>query len=208
MAGDACDMKFLPIISLTVALVGASPLFGQAEGTQQLLAEGQAAYVKGDLAAAKKSFELVNQLEPRNVTAINYLRLIKTREGRGPQGGGLEQQLSKIILPKVELKEATLGSAVEFLRQQANKASGGKTSVNVVLLMPDDRANTQTVTLQLQNVPFTEVLKYLGDLAALTVEYDAYAVRLKPKAGAAPGPATAAVLPGGGGVAVQGLPAQ
>lgn len=175
-------------------------LHAAGENTQQLVAEGQAAYVKGDLAAAKKSFELVNQLEPRNVTAINYLRLIATREAKAPRGGGLEQQLSKVILPKVELKEATLGSAVEFLRQQAAKATKGKMNVNVVLLVPDAQANTQTVTLQLQNVPFTEVLKYLGDLAGLQVEYDAYAVRLKPKPGAAPAaaaaPASAAAVPG------------
>src|SRR5580765_2375468 len=103
-------MKLLPMLVIaSLAIVPLSSM-AQAPNTAQLITEGQAAYVKGDYATAKKNFELVNELEPRNVTAINYLRLLAQRSTKVVAGEGIDRQLARVILPKVELKEATLGS--------------------------------------------------------------------------------------------------
>ena len=179
-------MKFLPSLAILSTLVLTPALNAQAPDTAQLVKDGQAAYVKGDLATAKKDFELVNQLDPRNVVAINYLRLIAQRAGKGGgQGEGLDRQLAKVMLPKVELREATLGSALEYLRQQVTKASDGKVAVSFVVKLPDEQVKTQAVTLVLGNVPVTEALRYFGEVANVTFEYEKYAVVVKPKAGAA-----------------------
>src|SRR3954453_16051816 len=91
-------MKFLPSLAILSTLALTPALNAQAPDTAQLVKDGQAAYVKGDLATAKKDFELVNQLDPRNVVAINYLRLIAQRAGKGGgQGEGLDRQLAKVM---------------------------------------------------------------------------------------------------------------
>ena len=58
------------------------------------------------------------------------------------------------------------------------KATNGQQSVNFVLSIPDEQAKTQTITLNLANVPFTEVLKYVGELAGLKFEYEKYAIKV------------------------------
>jgi hypothetical protein len=84
----------------------------------------------------------------------------------------------------VELKEATLGSALDFLKKTVDRQSEGKLAVNFVVQLPDDQVTTQPVTLSLSNVPFTEVLRYLGGVAGLNFVYDKYAIIVKPLAAA------------------------
>jgi hypothetical protein len=42
------------------------------------------------------------------------------------------------------------------------------------------------VTLSLTNIPLTEALRYLGGLVNAKVEYDKYAIVIRPAGGAAP----------------------
>lgn len=174
-------MKTLPKILLHCTLVTllAGGAFG--ESAQQLLSEAQTAYLRGDMATAKRNFELANQLDPRNPTAIGYLRLIKAKEAQDARGGGgQEKQLAAVIIPKVEFREATFGSALDFLKQQVAGQSQGKIAVNFVLQIPDEQVKTHTVTLSLTNVPFTEVLRYLGTLTGTTFAFEKYAIAVRP----------------------------
>jgi hypothetical protein len=90
--------------------------------------------------------------------------------------------------PADQFRDATLGSALDYLKNQAAKLSNNKVAVNFVVQLPDDVVKTRTVTLSLANVPFTEALRYLGDLAGVSFTYEKYAITVKPKAGAAPAP--------------------
>jgi hypothetical protein len=174
-------MKTLPKILLHCTLVAllAGGAFG--ESAQQLLSEAQTAYLRGDMETAKRNFELANQLDPRNPTAIGYLRMIKAKEAQDARGGGgQEKQLAAVIIPKVEFREATFGSALDFLKQQVARQSQGKIAVNFVLQIPDEQVKTHTVTLSLTNVPFTEVLRYLGTLTGTTFAFEKYAIAVRP----------------------------
>ena len=44
----------------------------------------------------------------------------------------------------------------------------------------------KTVTLSLQNIPASEALKYIAEASNLQVEYDNFAVKIKPAAALAP----------------------
>ena len=179
-------MKLLLVLaSLLLAspwLVAAPP----AEEVKQFLAEGQAAFGKGDYATAKAAFETVYQLDPRNVVAINFLQKIKVIEKSAPKVVDQERQLAGLIVPKVQLKDATIGAVFDYLKTTAGKLSDGKISVNFVLKLPDDVVKTQTISLNMSNAPFTEVVKYVAELANLNVQYQQYAVLVTPKAVAAP----------------------
>jgi hypothetical protein len=199
-------MKLLPVLALSLLVsvsVNAAPVpFGGATPVpaatpspevMQLVQEGQAAYNKGDYATAKSAFEMAYQMDSRNLTAINYLTklraLEKTRKGTVTP----EQQLAGIMVPKVNLKDATVGSVFEYLRSMSSKLSDGKVVANFVLKIPDEQIKTQTVTLSLSNVPFTEVVKFVAELANLSVEYQQHAVVVTPKS-IAPAPAPTSIL--------------
>lgn len=195
-------MKLLPLAALSCLLITAGPA-AWAQSTQQLMSDAQTSFIRGDMVSAKRDFQMVVKIDPRNQVAINYLRMIQVQEAKNPKGNGQELALSKVILPKLEFREATLGSAIEYLKQAVTKATGGKQAVNFVVNLPEEQTKTQAISLSLTDVPFTEVLRYVGDLAAVQFEYEKYAIKVSPKAGAtasatAPAPApstTPAVIP-------------
>ena len=104
-----------------------------------------------------------------------------------------ERQLAGVIVPKVQLKDATIGAVFDYLKSMAAKLTEGKVAVNFVLKLPEETVKTQTISLSMSGVPYTEVVKYVAELANLQVEYQQYAVLVTPKPGTAPAPAAAPV---------------
>ena len=156
--------------------------------TPSVLAQAQRAYVSGDVATAKPLFQQVLAADPQNVTARNFLKAIAVAEAQAGPGAATEKQLQQLVLPKVDFSNATLDSTLDALRQQASKASGGKIEPNFVV-QPGVNVSTP-VTLHLAQVPFTEVLRYVGELVKADFVVDRYAITVKPKvATPAPSPA-------------------
>jgi len=160
------------------------------ESAQQLLTSAQLAYGKGDYAGAKRDFELVLRIDPRNQTAIGFMKMIAARQTKDTGAASAEKELSKLVVPKIEFKEATLGSALEFMKKKAGELSGGKQSVSFVVQPAVD--SMATCTLSLSNVPFTEALRYIGELANISFEYQKYAIVVRPRG------AVATSVPAGG----------
>jgi hypothetical protein len=204
-------MKSLQILACSVALlspiaapVSAGPLDDGAYKTrpaytpgplnqppaalQQLLTEGQAALMKGDLATAKADFQWVLQLDSHNKTAIGYLRRIVVQEGQQSKGAALEKQLDGLMIPKLDFKEATLGSALDYMKRTADRLSNGKIAVSFVLQVPPEQVSTEPVTLSLTNIPFTEALRYIGGVAGLNFTYEKYAIVVRPTTNTAAAP--------------------
>jgi hypothetical protein len=180
------------IVCALVALSLSGAPVQAADTVSQLLAEAQTAMLRGDLPSAKAKFQSVLTLDPKNVTAKGYMAKIVAQEAKDAVGGSQEKQLAKLILPKVDFKEATFSSTLDYLKQSVTKLTDGKQAVSFVVQgVPEAQANAP-VTLSLQNVPFTEVLKYLGSLANVSFTYDRYAITVRPAAPtaqAAPAPA-------------------
>ena len=84
----------------------------------------------------------------------------------------------KIILPKIEWREATLAEAVDFLRQKAREFDEEKQGVKLIL-KPGPDANAR-VSLSLTNIPLSEALRYVADLAGLEVRAEPDALVLAP----------------------------
>lgn len=175
--------SLLTLIGSAVFLLSPAVVHAQAT-VQQLLSEAQKAYMRGDLETAKQHFLTVNRLDPRNPTAIGFLRRIQAA-AKTNTGGTVEKQLAAVVIPKVTFRDATLGSALEYLKQTLAKTTDGRTTVNFIVQLPADQVNSQTVTLDVTGLPFTEVLRYLGGLANVEFVYDRYAVVVKPKSAAA-----------------------
>ena len=126
-------MKILPVIAsaliASTSLVAAPPEESgrqtaagpAAEEVKRLISDGQAAFSKGDYATAKGAFETAYQIDSRNLVAINFLQKIKTLEKSGPRQMSQERQLAGVIVPKVQLKDATIGAVFDYLKSTAMK---------------------------------------------------------------------------------------
>ena len=170
-------MKTFPLVLLSaIALLFAQS--GFAQSTQDALNDAQRAYIRGDTETAKAQFKIVLELDPHNVTAQNYMRMITMAEKAN--GGGAvqrEKQLGALILPHVELNEATFGTALEYLKQSAAKQ--GVTDVSFVVQAPQEIVDTKKVTLNLSKIPFTEVMRYMGELTGFKFSIEKYAIVVK-----------------------------
>lgn len=171
-------LQFLTLVgSLSLALAGGA----WAEDVQKLLTEAQTAYMRGDVEMARANFEMVTKLDPRNQTAIAFLRRIQVEQAQGG-AGSVEKKFAAVIIPAIEFKDATLREALEFLRKKVNEMPGDKPMVNFVVQLPEDQATASRITLNLSGVPFTEALKYVGGLANVNFTYDKFAILVKPVA--------------------------
>jgi hypothetical protein len=143
----------------------------------EIQAEAVRAFQAEDYATAKSLFESLLSIDPKNFAARNYLRAIAQREQGGPR---LESALRKILIPTVDFRDVTVREAVAFVSQKVRELSGGKQSVNVVWMVSPEQTASVRVSLSLQNVPASEVLRYIGDASNLRFSYDALAVKIKP----------------------------
>jgi hypothetical protein len=143
----------------------------------EIQAEAVRAFQAEDYATAKSLFESLLSIDPKNFAARNYLRAIAQREQGGPR---LESSLRKILIPTVDFRDVTVREAVAFVSQKVRELSGGKQSVNVVWMVSPEQTASVRVSLSLQNVPASEVLRYIGDASNLRFSYDALAVKIKP----------------------------
>lgn len=163
--------KFLPILLITCCAAFA------ADQPNPIYEDAVRAFKAGEYDTARTLFEAVLATEPKNAGAQNHLRMIALRE-KGIGVAGLESSLRKVMLPKVDLREASAKEAFAFVAQQIEKQTDGKQKLNVVWMVPQDAG--QLVTLNLQNVPATEVLRYIADSASLKLDYETYALRVQP----------------------------
>ena len=87
-------------------------------------------------------------------------------------------------MPRINFTDATVREAIEYLRQRSgvldteaiNPADRG---VNLVLKL-DQAASSQTVTIDLANLPLREALTYITNLANLKFKVEPFAVLIVP----------------------------
>lgn len=158
----------LPLLLLS------SPLMAQKAGSS-VLNDAVRAFHGGDYETASALFQTVLASDPKNQAAQNYMRMIQAQV---KSGSSLPAALKKIMLPKVDFTDASAREAFEYVAQQVQKQTGGKQTVNVVWMVPEGQ--DKRVTLSLQNIPAFEALRYIGEAAGLQLEYDNFAVKIKP----------------------------
>jgi general secretion pathway protein D len=101
---------------------------------------------------------------------------------RGTQS--ISRKLDEIVIPRINFTDATVREAIEFLRQRSEAldteaVETGERGVNIVLKL-DQAAASQTVTLDLANLPLREALTYITNLANLKFKVESYAVLIVP----------------------------
>lgn len=176
--------KHLPLLLGTLLVLTAGAL--AADPVTDLFTEARAAAQKGDYDAAKAKLLAIKTLNPNFKPAAALLQQIQAKEAA--QGGGMDRSLATLIVPSVQFREAELTAVLDALRLQVGKLTGGKQAVNFVVQLPEAQAK-MPITLALSNVPFTEVLKYIGTLAGVSFTFDKYAIMVRPASNTGPAPA-------------------
>lgn len=91
----------------------------------------------------------------------------------------LTKKLDSIIIPEVHFLEANLADVVQFLTTAAADNDADKAGVNIVLM---DKENRSKITITLKKVSLHKTLKYIAEMAGLSVDVEEAAVVLrKPK---------------------------
>jgi len=90
-----------------------------------------------------------------------------------------EKKLDEIIFPHVQFTKTPFRDAIAFLRQRSveldpTETDSSKKGLNFVLDAPG--AEDAVITLELRNVPLSEVLRYTTNLAGTTFEVTPHAV--------------------------------
>jgi general secretion pathway protein D len=100
---------------------------------------------------------------------------------RGTQS--VNSKLDEIVIPRISFTDATLREVIESIREQAAQLDAadddGDRGVNIVLKL-DDTAASQTITIDLANLPLREALDYVTRLANLKIKVEPYAVLIVP----------------------------
>jgi len=100
--------------------------------------------------------------------------------GRTP-GAYLTEKMNKIIFPTVQFRDATLEEAIEYLRVKSRDLDtdpAGK-GFSVILRTGDTPSNAK-ITLDLKDVPMSEALRYVTELAGMKYKVEPHAVLIVP----------------------------
>jgi type II secretory pathway component HofQ len=79
-------------------------------------------------------------------------------------------------MPKVEFEEAHLGQVIEELVEATRMLDSSRKAINILLGPGVDPSSP--VTLQLQNIPVGQVLKYIAKFSNLEIRIDGNAILL------------------------------
>ena len=180
-------VKLSSLCPLVLAVAGLGcllPVRAHAQTASQLYTDALQSLQAGDVADAKHKLQLTLEIDKNFAPAsalLKRINLMQQQPQPGGQGAAAPVPLGTLrtLAFPVEFKETSLPTALEYIRQQVETASGGKAEVNFVLQLPPDLASRK-VTLRLNHVPVMDVLHYIGDLVGVSFQVQQYAIAVVP----------------------------
>lgn len=98
--------------------------------------------------------------------------------GRAPMPAANPNVAGQIIIPEIKLSGASLEEAVEFIRVKSRDMDPHQKGANIII-KPGGKANAQ-ITLDLKDIPVSEALRYIAELANYRLNVDGQAFFLAP----------------------------
>ena len=182
---------FLLFLLLTVGGTFATARSAHAQTASQVYTQAVETFNRGDVEGAKQKLQRALEVDPNFRPASALLARITAAQRPGVPGPGISAKTLDHTVVPVEFNNTTLTSALEIIRQKAAETSGGKLQINFAVNLPPELANKK-VTLKMDHVPLSEVLRYVGEMAGVSFEKEQYAILVTPavdKAAASANPA-------------------
>ncbi|TLD72718.1 hypothetical protein FEM03_01180 [Phragmitibacter flavus] len=170
-------MNIKPLLLLAALAAFISPLQGHAQNLQALYEEGRALYNAGHMEQAREKLRVVAARNPDHVPTRAMLAQIQ--QILGVDNTTLKNSYDKIIIEKIEFDNVALNEAIEAVRFYTRKATDQKITPNIILKSGD--LGNRPVSINLSNVPLTEVLNYLAQLSGTKLTYDKNAAMFSEK---------------------------
>ncbi|GEP43315.1 hypothetical protein BGE01nite_26060 [Brevifollis gellanilyticus] len=116
--------------------------------------------------------------------AVKGLQMESSGGGNKAPTVYLSQKMQKIVFPQVQFSGASIEEAVEFLRVKSRdldvfETDPARKGVNIILKAGAD-APTASISLDLKDVPMTEALRYVTELAGMKFKVEPFAVLIVP----------------------------
>jgi hypothetical protein len=107
-----------------------------------------------------------------------YLSLTRRARKIDAAANGLQARLEQIVIPEFRVREASVGSVIEELRQTIGKLTGSKPPAFLVQL-PEETSH-QRISVELRSVPLSFVLTHVASLANANIRYERHATVFVP----------------------------
>ena len=173
-------MKWIVLLGMLVsvavaqAATNAAPSIAEME---QLFMEAVMLNSRGFYTEAEVRLKRLVELQPDQPTVRNLLRDVQAKLWQRDQDPVrlLKQRLAAITLASVQFRAAKPEDVIDYIRLESGRLTADKTEINFVWQVPANVA-TPPITLNLKNVPLTDVLNYVAQLAGVSYRMDAFAV--------------------------------
>ncbi|HSJ03058.1 MAG: hypothetical protein ACAI34_11565 [Verrucomicrobium sp.] len=149
------------------------------EDLHTLYQDGRAAYYAGQLDVAREKLAKVLAANPSHTQTRAMMADIEAKIGK--DNVMLRKSYEKIMIDKIEFADVELSEAVLAVRMKAKAATKDKVVPNIILKTPE--LGKKAVSLNLTNMPLSEVLSYLAQVAGVRITYDTSAVMFSNPAG-------------------------
>lgn len=168
-------LLLLLIVFATLASSNEAP----AQTTSEVYSQAVEAFNRGDLDGAKQKLQRTLEIDPNFRPATGLLARIAAAQRPAAAAPGLSAKALEHTVFPVEFNNTPLTGALEYIRQKAAETSGGKLQLNFAMNLPPGLANKK-ITLKLDRVPVSEVLRYMGESAGVSFEKQQYAIVVTP----------------------------
>ncbi len=134
---------------------------------ETLYQQARSLFYQGKYKEAKPLLQQVVTADPRHTQSQSMLARIKLEEKQGPT---LADQLAAVTLARVEFADVTAPEALEGLKLLSKSATDGKVVPNFVVR--NGEAMTKPISLQLENIPLADAIKYVAQLSGTVCRYE------------------------------------
>lgn len=190
--------RLLLLIVLTATVFLTAPRHICAQTASQVYNQAVETYSRGDKEGSAQQLLQALQID-RNFRPASVLLARIVQEKTQKDVPGFNKKTLDATRISVEFNNTPLTGALDFIRAKMAEATNDKVLINFAVNLPPDLANKK-VTLNLQAVPVSEVLRYLGDLAGVKFDRQQYAMVVTPAGAVAPGGSSVVPSPPPGGI--------
>jgi len=167
-------LTFLSLVSVLTAQEKNTPVAAKMT-IQQLYQRAVAEMNQGNVIAAEQDFQAILRAQPQHPQALYALNHLKSNRASYAARSRMHR-MKAIQIDNVDYVDASLTEALESLNAQVKKASTDKFSPNFIVKDPQNKFDSARLTLQLQNVAASQVLKYIVDNLQAKVTYEEHAI--------------------------------
>jgi hypothetical protein len=184
----ALTQKTMKTILTSLILFGSIPAMAQESqavatvtpSAKTLYERGLIAMNQGDVIAAERNLRAALQAQPEHPHArytLNQLLLNRDKIAARYR----ENMMKQTKIAKVTYSDAKVSECLDSLNELVKQATGQKFTPNFIIKDPSGKLKLPNVTLDLANIPASQVLQYIASFAQCRVIYEEHAIVVEAK---------------------------